>query len=212
MSRIIDISVTSHSSMPQWPGGSGFHLSRTQRMEDGSANNVSRLDTDVHCGTHVDAPLHFVEGGGTVEHLALHTLIGPALVVNLSDCDVITRDLLEASGIPAGTERVLFQTRNSRLWSDPDQSFREDFVALAPDAAGWVVERGIRLVGVDYLSVQRFHDGPETHQILLQAGVVILESLNLEAVVPGSYELICLPIKLADAEGAPARALLKTLD
>jgi arylformamidase len=130
-------------------------------------------------------------------------------VVHLPDADAITADVLDALALPAETRRVLFRTRNSALWAQEDRGFYEDFVALTADAAEWVVARGIQLIGVDYLSVQRYADGPETHQILLGAGVVLVEGLDLSGVAAGDYELICLPLKLVDAEGAPARAILR---
>ena len=206
---IIDISVPLHPEMPVWPGSVGIRLSRTMSLEAGDSSNVSRLDCDVHVGTHVDAPLHFIEDGSSVEQMPLKTLIGMVFVAYLpEEVDVITADDLAALSIPKGTQRLLLRTRNSLLWANGVNGFRTDYVALTADAARWMVEHGIRLVGVDYLSVQRYQDGSETHQILLGAGVVIVEGLNLADVVPGQYKLICLPLKLVGAEGAPARAVL----
>jgi arylformamidase len=211
MTNLIDISVPLSNGMPSWPGDTSFDHTFTERISDGDAANVSRIVTSVHIGTHVDAPLHFVEGGGTVERLDLDALVGPALVVDLPGVAAISADVLDGLALPPGATRLLFRTDNSALWDDMAAGFQEDFVALTANAAQWVVDHGVRLVGVDYLSVQRFHDGPETHQILLGAGVVIIEGLDLRAVTPGPYELICLPLKLAGAEGAPARAVLRPL-
>lgn len=209
--NILDISVTVHPGMPVWPGSAGFQIAFSRQIATGDHANVSVLTQDVHVGTHVDAPLHFVDGAATVDRMALETLIGPAQVVYLPEVEAITAETLEGLTLAPGTTRLLFRTRNSRLWAAGDSVFREDFVALTADAAQWVVDHGITLVGVDYLSVQRYHDGPETHQILLRAGVVIVEGLNLDGVEPGPYELICLPVKLLGAEGAPARAVLRAL-
>jgi arylformamidase len=184
-------------------------LERYRVIGDGSASNDSRLACSVHVGTHVDAPGHFIENGSTVEQLPLDILMGRTWVAEALTADVITPDLLEDLDMPAGTTRLLFKTRNSSRWENPEQPFKTDFVALNADAATWIVEHGIRLVGIDYLSIQMFED-PEapTHRILLEAGVIIVEGLNLRNVRPGSYRLICLPLKLAGSDGAPARAVL----
>ena len=160
-------------------------------------------------GTHVDAPAHFIENGATVEQLALDVLVGRATVVERLNDDIITPEILEAETLPAETKRLLFKTKNSALWSDPDHQFNPDFVALNAESASWMVDNGIKLVGIDYLSIQMFKDTePLTHRILLDAGIIILEGLSLQAVNPGEYQLICLPLKLAGSEGAPARAIL----
>ena len=211
MASIIDISVPLQPDMPIWPGSVGLRLTRTMRLEAGDAANVSRLDCDVHMGTHVDAPWHFWEDGATVEQLPLDTLIGPAIVVYLPEVGLVTASDLANLTLPPGTKRLLLRTRNSKLWAAGVTEFREDYVALTTEAARWVVDQGIRLIGVDYLSVQRYDDSSLVHQILLEAGVVILEGLNLADVQPGIHELICLPILLVGAEGAPARAVLRPL-
>jgi arylformamidase len=181
-------------------------------MEDGNVANVSRLACGVHIGTHVDAPYHFVASGKTIEQLALDTLIGEATVAALPTVDSVTAADLAGLALPDGVQRLLLQTRNSAHWAAGMAPFRDDFVALTADAAQWVVDQGIRLIGVDYLSVQRYHDDPQTHQILLEAEVIILEGLNLAQVQPGRYELICLPINLVGSDGAPARAALRVLE
>jgi arylformamidase len=160
---------------------------------------------NVHTGTHIDAPLHHLPDGLSAADISLDALIGPAVVVDLSEIDVVTAETLERLNLSASTQRLLLRTRNSRLWVEGVREFRTDYVALTADAAQWIVDHGIRLIGMDYLSVQRYHDGPETHLILLRAGVVIVEGLNLA----GEYELICLPLRLVGAEGAPARAILR---
>jgi arylformamidase len=205
---IIDISVVLQPTIPTWPGSPGFQLSPINRLEAGDAANVSQIQTDVHVGTHVDAPWHFLQNGITVEQLSLETLVGQATVVSLPDVTAITPKELEALQLPSDTKRLLFQTKNSQLWSQGITEFQQDFVALTAEAAQWVADRGIELVGVDYLSVQRYHDSPRTHEILLEAGIIIVEGLNLSAVQPGTYHFVCLPLKLAGADGAPARAIL----
>jgi len=177
-------------------------------MDAGEVANVSQLETDVHIGTHVDAPWHFVSGGKTVEQLSLEVLIGTAVVAHLPQINAVTPEDLEALALPPNTQRLLLRTRNSQLWANKVSEFQTDFVALTADAAQWVVNQGIQLIGVDYLSVQRYYDSPLTHEILLGAGVVIVEGLNLTDVTPGLYDLVCLPLKLVGSDGAPARAVL----
>jgi arylformamidase len=209
MTRLIDISLPLQPDLPTWPGDPRLQRERFVCMEEGHVANVSQLACCVHVGTHVDAPYHFVADGKTVEHLALDTLIGEAVVVHVPDVESVTAADLERLTLPAGVQRLLLRTHNSALWAAGMAPFREEYVALTEDAAQWVVDHSIRLIGVDYLSVQRYHDGPRTHQILLEAEVIILEGLNLAHVAPGTYELLCLPLKLIGAEGAPARTVLR---
>jgi arylformamidase len=211
LSAIIDISVPLKPDMPTWPDSVGFRLTRTMSLKAGDRANVSRLDCDVHMGTHVDAPWHFLSDGFTVDEMSLDVLIGPATVAYLPEASVVTAKELAGLNLPSGIQRLLLKTRNSDLWAAGVTEFRNDYVALSADAARWAVERGIRLVGIDYLSVQCYDDSPLTHQILMKAGVIIVEGLNLAAVEPGSYELICLPLRLVGADGAPVRAVLRAL-
>lgn len=207
--RIWDVSVPVTPELPIWPGDPPIVLERYMAISKGDEANVSRMAGSVHIGTHVDAPVHFVEGGAAVEELPLDVLIGPAVVAELLGMDAITPDCLEALALPPDTARLLFKTSNSQLWAGSHHEFYSDYVALTPQAAEWVVRKGIRLLGVDYLSVQRFTDAePLTHRLLLEAGVVIVEGLDLREVPPGCYQLICLPIKLVGSDGAPARAVL----
>jgi arylformamidase len=178
-------------------------------LEAGDNCNNSCFSSDIHVGTHVDAPFHFTTAGKTVEQLDLNVLIGPAVVAYLPDVEAISAGDLAFLDLPDDTERLILHTRNSQLWNSDERMFHEDYVGLTADAAHWIVDRGIHLVGVDYLSVQRFCDGPEVHQILLGAGVVVVEGLNLSGVAPDNYEFICLPLKIFGAEGAPARAVLR---
>ncbi|MHB0976062.1 MAG: cyclase family protein [Candidatus Aquicultorales bacterium] len=195
--------------MPVWPGSPDFELeSISSLLKDGV--NGTKLICDSHSGTHVDAPLHFLENGDSVDLLSLELLIGAATVVELPETDAIRATDLESLELDSGVRRLLIKTENSRLWEREERSFTDEYVALTADAAHWVVERGIRLVGIDYLSIGRLkRDGRATHRTLLQAGVVVLEGLNLSQVQPGEYELICLPLKVIGAEGAPARAVLR---
>lgn len=208
LTDLIDISVALQTEMPTWPGSPGFKLESIMNLENGEEANVSCLEMDIHTGTHIDAPHHFIQSGATVEAISLNTLVGSATVVELPEAEAITAEILQALQIPAKTSRLLFHTRNSNLWQQGITQFQKDFVALTTDAAQWIVDHRIQLVGVDYLSVQRFYDSPLTHEILLKAGVVIVEGLNLSGVRSGIYQLICLPLKLIGAEGAPARAVL----
>jgi arylformamidase len=203
----IDISVPLMSGIPVWPGSPGVELRRHLAIARGDVANASELRTDVHCGTHVDAPLHFVASGDDLEATGLDPFVGDAVVIDVGDARRIEPGDLDAADVPEGTQRLLLKTVSSGGWVD--RAFEEDFPALTLAAAEWVVARGVRLVGIDYLSIQRFEDGPETHQALLRNGVCILEGIDLAGVDPGNYELICLPLRLADAEAAPARAILR---
>ena len=207
--RVWDISVPVSPELPVWPGDSRVVLEQIRSVSKGNSSTDSRLACSVHAGTHVDAPAHFIENRETVEQLPLDVLIGEAIVVEIPDDDIITPEIMEAQNLPADTKRLLFKTKNSELWNDSTHPFKTDFVALSSEAAAWIVRRGIRLVGIDYLSIQIFSDkDPLTHRTLLDAGVVIVEGLDLRDVNPGSYQLVCLPLKLAGSEGAPARAVL----
>jgi arylformamidase len=207
--KIFDISIPINSELPVWPGDPRIVLEQYQTIESGHASNNSKLACGVHSGTHVDAPSHFIKDGITVDQLPLDVLIGPAFVADFPKADTVTPDSLEALDLPRETTRLIIKTRNSALWSDPHHVFNPNFVAINPEAANWVVNRGIRLIGIDYLSIQRYKDPePLTHRILLEAGVVIVEGLCLQNVNAGIYTLICLPIKLSGSEGAPARSVL----
>lgn len=207
--RMYDLTLPVFPGMVVWPGDAGVRLMPIRRMADGDDLNLSQAALGMHTGTHVDAPYHFVADGATIEQLSLEVFVGPAVVVNLADVEAITVADLEALHLPQGLQRLLFKTRNSDLWAQGEPAFQTDFVALGLDAARWIVERGIRLVGVDYLSVEGFHStGHPVHQRLLGASVVVVEGLDLSAVAPGGYDLYCLPLKLVGAEGAPARVIL----
>lgn len=211
MDKFIDISVPLRPKMPTWPDSVGIRISRTKQISENDACNLTRLDMDVHIGTHIDAPRHFLENGATMDQLELDALVGPATLVHFPDAREITAKDLDALRLKNGVRRLLLRTRNSSLWENGSTSFQEDYVALTRDAARWIVDRGIQLVGIDYLSIQRYQDDPETHRILMRSNIIIIEGLNLAGVGPGDYKLLCLPILLEGAEGAPARAVLQPL-
>lgn len=204
--QIYDVTRTLHPDMPTWPGEPGPTLTPLKQMSQGHPADVSHLALGVHTGTHVDAPSHFIPGAAAVETLPLTALIGPARVVSIEHERAIGVGELERAGLE-GVERVLFRTRNSE--EAGGTAFNEGFVHLEPEAARWLVSRGARLVGVDYLSVESFGAAePLTHRTLLGAGVVIVEGLDLSGVPPGDYQLTCLPLKLQGSDGAPARVVL----
>jgi arylformamidase len=203
-----DISVTIGPEMITWPGQPKVELERLEKIEDGSNSNVSKLIMSVHSGTHVDAPSHFLKDGKSIEELALKTLAGRAYVLDLPYVDTITAEVLEKADIPPRTRRLLFKTRNSSYWVRRDNTFQEDYVGISADGAEYLVKRGVKLVGVDYLSVAPFKQSRPTHEILLKADVVIVEGLDLSKVEQGRYTMYCLPLKLAGIDGAPARAIL----
>lgn len=208
--RIYDVTIPINHSIPVWPGDPQPSIQRISKMEDGDESNISKISMSVHIGTHVDAPFHFLGGKtATVEKLPLNQLIGRAYVLHLPDeVDQITAPVLEAAEIPPRTRRLLFKTRNSQIWKNHHGNFVEDFVAITQDGAEYLVDKGIKLVGVDYLSVAPFTASTETHQILLRAGMVIIEGLDLSEVSQGRYSLYCLPLRIEGADGAPARAIL----
>ncbi|MEK7859755.1 MAG: cyclase family protein [Chloroflexota bacterium] len=209
--RIHDISLVLRPDMPTWPGEQGPRIEPLKRMARGDSSNVSLVSLGDHTGTHVDPPIHFIEGGNTVDRLPLEALVGPCRVVAYEEDDHISQQWLERAGIPRGTERLLFKTRNSERWTEPAAPFDESFIALDETAAHWCVRAGVTLVGVDYISVEPFGAGRLGHPVhiaLLRAGVVIVEGLDLHEVTPGDYEIVCAPLKLQGGDGAPARVFL----
>ena len=201
--KIFDISVPVRPGMIIYEGDPDLELERWESMAEGASANISRLSLGVHTGTHVDAPLHFLDDAPGTEGIDVARLIGPAVVVDGMELDgAIDADALAGLHIPEGAERVLLKTPNSRLWEQG--TFTRDFVRLDGSGAGWVVERGIAVIGIDFLSI----GDPDAHRVLLSAGVVPLEGLDLREVEPGAYELICLPLRLEGSDGAPARVVL----
>jgi arylformamidase len=212
--QIYDVSVPLSTTTPTYPGDPGIEITDWKTLAGGDAANVSLLHFGAHSGTHVDAPAHFIEGGSTSSSLPLQNLIGEAEVVEVpANVTVIDTDFIVANCF-RGVQRILFKTRNSEFWNNPQAGFRIDYTYIDPGAAARLVELGIKLVGIDYLSVERFQSEKfETHHRLLSNGIVILEGLDLRAVTAGVYELICLPLKISDGsgDGAPARVILRAL-
>ncbi len=206
---IYDVSLPISESLIVWPGDPAVRLRRTSDVAKGDLATVTQLELGAHTGTHVDAPAHFVPGGAGVDSLDLSLLVGEARVVYVPEARAITAEVLEALEIPRGTRRVLFRTRNSDRWTRSEQyEFDEDFVAVTADGARWLVAHGVKLVGVDYLSVAPFDDPVPTHETLLRAGAVAVEGLDLSQIAPGVYRFVCLPLRIVDGDGSPARAIL----
>jgi arylformamidase len=205
----IDITVPLDDNLPVWPGDPAPERGLVSSMADGAVCNVTRLSLCAHNGTHVDAPFHFIADGRTIETITPDLLCGRCRVVDCGDADWITRDVVTGFGL-APSSRVLFRTRNSRLWGSPE--FAKDAVGFDPGGAKAVVQAGVSLVGIDYLSVGNFHKhGIKVHHTLLGAGIPLIEGLNLREAPAGEYELFCAPLLLPGADGAPARVFLRTL-
>jgi arylformamidase len=205
---IYDVSMEIRPGMLVWPGDDGVELDRTAKLEDGAHSNLSRLRCGTHTGTHVDAPLHFLPGGKTVDALDLDALIGPAWIADLAGVQRIRDRDLEASGIPAGTERLLLKTDNSERLAR-ETEFRADYAGLDASGAEWIVRRGIRLLGSDYLSIAVRDLTSPVHRLLLEEEVILVEGLCLAGVPSGLCRFYCLPLKLKGAEGALARAVVE---
>jgi arylformamidase len=208
VSHYIDVTVPLiPGRVPLYPGDTDLEVTRVQSRVGGGMANVSKLVCSMHCGTHVDGPAHFFDGQPGVESVAADLLVGPVWVADATSVtSLIDAASIDQLDLPAGTSRVLFKTRNSALWDDPQ--FVEDFVALTADAAAALIDRGVLVVGIDYLSIAPYRDPAPTHEVLLRAGVAIIETLDLRLVEPGPWYLICLPLRIPGADGAPARALL----
>lgn len=213
--RIHDVTLTIRQGMTTWGDEPGPELRPLRRISGGDSANVSTLTLGDHTGTHVDPPIHFIEGGATADQLPLDALVGPCVVVAYDGDSSITAAWLDRAVAQPKAPRILFKTRNSRLWDDPLHHFTREIVAVGASAAKWCVHHGVRLVGIDYLTIEP--QGPEkagypTHHTLLGAGVVIVEGLDLRAVAPGLYDVVCAPLKIAGGDGAPARVFLLERD
>ena len=204
----IDISVLLRNAMVHWPTDPSVRIERVKDMEHGASNTLSVISMGSHTGTHMDAPLHFIRQGRGIDKMPLDTTVGRVRVIEIQDTESIKPEELARYRIRRG-ERILFKTRNSsRSWQT--NTFIEDFVFISKEAARFLAERKVRVVGVDYLSVGGFkRDGMETHRALLEGGVWIIEGLDLSSVKPGKYDFICLPLKIEQGDGAPARAILR---
>lgn len=202
----IDISVTLKSGMVHWPRDPAIQIKRVRNIDQGDHCNVSHISIGSHTGTHMDAPLHFLRKGKGLDQMPIDATIGPARVIEIKDKESIKAEELKSHGIRSG-ERILFKTINSRYWKS--NAFRKDFVYIARDAARYLAQQKVRAVGIDYLSVGGFYkDSLETHQALLKAGIWIIEGLNLLKVKAGRYDLVCLPLRIFNSDGAPARAVI----
>jgi len=206
--EFIDITYPTSSALPKWPGSIGIKI--TQQMQlPLHTNNLTSIEIDCHLGTHLDAPAHFIEGGKTVDQLDLIKCIGQTYVAEIYGKKNITYSDLEEANIPLTCKRLLLKTDNQTYWQKKISEFQEDFCSIDITGVQWVIEKKIELIGIDYLSIQRFHDSIAVHQKLLKNEIVIVETLNLEQVKQGWYYLICLPVNLKGLEGAPVRAILK---
>ncbi|MBN9388316.1 MAG: cyclase family protein [Chloroflexi bacterium] len=207
--ELYDISVSLRPGLAVWPGDPSLELEKIGTISGGGVANITKILASAHTGTHMDAPVHFIDGATGIDQFSLDALVGTVYVLDFTHLDHhIGAADLDASGLPAGAERVLFKTTNSAIWDDPSE-FHTDYIALAPDGAQWLVDRGIKLVGNDYLSIEQFEPSrPDTHYTLLGKKVVVVEGVDLRGIEPGEYTIFALPIKIKDADGAPARVLL----
>lgn len=205
----IDISIPIRKDMVRWPGDPAVNISAAKSIRKGNSCNLSRISLGSHTGTHIDSPAHVFKKGKTISQLPLEAVIGPARVIAINDRTYIKPTELRTKKIRRG-ERILFKTYNSqRCWKL--KRFIKDFVFLSQEAAEYLVQKGVRTVGVDYLSVgSYYYGGSEVHRLLLGAGIWVVEGLNLSAVRAGTYDLICLPLRILNSDGAPARAILKS--
>jgi len=204
--KLIDVSVPLDAQLPTYPHNTPFALEAIKRLANGDSSNVSTLHMSAHTGTHVDAPRHFFDSGQGTESLALELLIGRARVIEISSRGISAEDL--AAVDLSDDIRVLIKTRNSRLWGSPE--FHTDYVGVTESGAKHLVEHGIKVVGVDYLSVEQFKNpGAPAHHVLLGAGTIVIEGLDLRQVDPGIYEMFCLPLRVVGSDGAPARVVLR---
>ena len=205
--RWLDVSVPLATGIPSFPGNPEFELQPVKRIADGASSNVSRLVMGTHTGTHIDAPKHFFDDGAGVDAVAIELLFGRARVVEIGRRGGIGAADLETAGLREDL-RVLLKTSNSALWNGT--AFRDNYTHLTDSGARYLVEQGVKVIGIDYLSIEQFKKpGGPAHRVLLSQGVVIIEGLNLADVEPGMYELYCLPLRIAGADGAPARVVLK---
>jgi arylformamidase len=211
MTSYVDVTVPLIPGLvPLYPGDTDLSVRREQGRGQGAPANVSSLTCSLHCGTHVDAPVHFFDGQPSVDTVPIETLVGPAWVADATAVDGdIDGAALSRLAIPDDATRILSKTSNSALWNAP--RFTEESVAVAPDAATALAERGVLLVGIDYLSIASYRAPAPTHEVLLRAGVTVVETLDLRVVEPGWWTLTCLPLRIPGADGAPARAVLSEL-
>ncbi len=205
----IDVSMDIEDGMLHWPSDPEVEIDDYSDIKKGAASNNSKITCGVHTGTHMDAPRHFIDDGAGVDKFNLNTLIGQCRVIDVPvDISPISKEFLEPINIKNG-DRILFKTKNSEWINNGARNFHTDYVCVNPEAAKYMVEKGVILVGIDYLSVEGYHAGHDTHKTLLGAGVIVIEGLNLFNVSAGDYKLIALPVKIKDSNGAPARVILE---
>ncbi|MDA8401384.1 MAG: cyclase family protein [Deltaproteobacteria bacterium] len=205
----IDVSMDIEDGMLHWPSDPEVEIDDYSDIKKGAASNNSKITCGVHTGTHMDAPRHFIDDGAGVDKFNLNTLIGQCRVIDVPvDISPISKEFLEPINIKNG-DRILFKTKNSEWINNGARNFHTDYVCVNPEAAKYMVEKGVILVGIDYLSVEGYHVGHDTHKTLLGAGVIVIEGLNLFNVSAGDYKLIALPVKIKDSNGAPARVILE---
>lgn len=210
--KIYDISIPITPTMPVWPGDPPVDLQQVASISSGDSANVSRITMGVHCGTHIDAPKHFIDAGKTIDQIPLKKLIGKVLVIEIDDTENVISDRVlrshPRSSLLESASKVLFRTRNSSFWAKYPHSFRENYVGIDTSGAVYLSQLNLDLIGIDYLSIAPFHETLQPHQILLTGEIVLLEGLNLSEVPGGVYDLYCLPLKLPGCEGSPARVIL----
>ena len=206
--KIIDISIPVSKKTPLWPGTPRIVLKKFRSLKRGDNSNDTEIEMSMHIGTHIDAPLHFIRKGASIDQLPLNIFMGSVFVAYLPKVKEITVADLDKLDLPKKVDRILFKTSNSLLWKNCISKFKKDYVGLTQDAALWLSRRGVKLVGVDYLSVAKFNEIVSVHKILLKNKTILLEGIDLSGVSPGTYHLICLPIKISNAEAAPVRAIL----
>lgn len=207
--KLYDLSLTISEELPVWPGDPGAHIILTSSIKEGAEANLTRVEMGAHTGTHIDAPFHFEPDGAGIDELPIGTLVGPCRVYEIKG----PQEGLGAAILRGldfyGVTRALFKTENSRLWEQGITEFQKKYIHITEDGAGFLVERGIKLVGVDYLSVEKYASPDHsTHHTLLRNQVVVVEGLNLSKVPPGDYQLMALPMKIKGADGAPARVVI----
>lgn len=205
--KLIDVTVPLDAHLPVYPGNSPFVLEPIKRIARGDSSNVSTLHMSAHSGTHVDAPRHFFDAGPGTEALPLELLVGRTRVIEVASRLGVGPDDLARHDLSQDV-RLLIKTHNSQLWSSRD--FHPDYVGVTEGGARYLVDHGVKVIGVDYLSVEQFKKpGAPAHHVLLGAGAIVIEGLDLRDVEPGVYEMFCLPLRVVDADGAPARVVLR---
>jgi arylformamidase len=210
--KIYDISLPISPNMAVWPGDPSVEIQQLSSIDNGEEANVSQIRMSVHTGTHIDAPKHFLQEAGSIDKLPIEKLMGEALVLLIDDkVDVIDEKTLKNHPNVddlVNCRKVLFKTRNSQYWDENRTRFNENYVGLNKSAAAFLAELNLDLIGVDYLSIAAYTDSEAPHKILLGKKIILLEGINLHNVLPGTYNLICLPLPIVDSDGAPARAIL----